>query len=284
MQRIRLAPDYEISRVIRGGWQMAGGHGARRLRRGGRGHGRLRRRRHHHLRLRRHLHRRRGADRRLPRRATARCAGAAALARIKVHTKCVPDLDLLPRLARADVAAIDRPLAAAARRRAARPRPVPLVGLRRPRLARGGAAGSTSCAREGKIDRLGGTNFDTEHMAAIADAGVPLVSMQVQYSLLDRRPEQALRAAAAARGVSLLCYGTVAGGFLGDRWLGAARAGASRSRTARSPSTSSSSTTSAAGTSSRRCSRRCAGSPTGTAPTSPRSRAPRSSPGLGSRR
>ena len=25
MQRIALAPDHEISRVIRGGWQMAGG-------------------------------------------------------------------------------------------------------------------------------------------------------------------------------------------------------------------------------------------------------------------
>ena len=28
MQRISLAPDYEISRVIRGGWQLASGHGA----------------------------------------------------------------------------------------------------------------------------------------------------------------------------------------------------------------------------------------------------------------
>ena len=73
---------------------------------------------------------------------------------------------------------------------------------------------------EGKIRHLGGTNFDSERMAAITGAGVPLVSMQVQYSLLDRRPEKAMRAAAAARGVSLLCYGTVAGGFLGDRWLG----------------------------------------------------------------
>ena len=27
VERIRLAPDYEISRVIRGGWQMADGHG-----------------------------------------------------------------------------------------------------------------------------------------------------------------------------------------------------------------------------------------------------------------
>ena len=28
MRRIKLAPDYEISRVIRGGWQLASGHGA----------------------------------------------------------------------------------------------------------------------------------------------------------------------------------------------------------------------------------------------------------------
>ncbi len=28
MQRITLAPAIEISRVIRGGWQLAGGHGA----------------------------------------------------------------------------------------------------------------------------------------------------------------------------------------------------------------------------------------------------------------
>ena len=40
-------------------------------------------------------------------------------------------------------------------------------------------------------------------------------------------------AAAADRGVALLCYGTVAGGFLSDRWLGAAGARRRRSRTAR---------------------------------------------------
>ena len=28
MQRITIAPNYDISRVIRGGWQLAGGHGA----------------------------------------------------------------------------------------------------------------------------------------------------------------------------------------------------------------------------------------------------------------
>ena len=50
--------------------------------------------------------------------------------------------------------------------------------------------------REGKIDRIGGTNFDTPTPARSLDAGVPLVSMQVQYSLLDARPEAGLAALA----------------------------------------------------------------------------------------
>jgi len=44
--------------------------------------------------------------------------------------------------------------------------------------------------------------------------------MQVQYSLLDARPEHALITAAREHDIHLLVYGTVAGGFLGDRWLG----------------------------------------------------------------
>lgn len=74
--------------------------------------------------------------------------------------------------------------------------------------------------KKGKILRIGGTNFDTSHLTAIRDAGVPMSSMQVQYSLLDRRPEKTLLAAAAANDVAIFCYGTVAGGFLGERWLG----------------------------------------------------------------
>jgi len=73
---------------------------------------------------------------------------------------------------------------------------------------------------EGKIDLIGGTNFDTPHTEKLVAAGVPLVSMQVQYSLLDARPENALVAAARKHDIHLLIYGTVAGGFLGDRWLG----------------------------------------------------------------
>jgi aryl-alcohol dehydrogenase-like predicted oxidoreductase len=45
--------------------------------------------------------------------------------------------------------------------------------------------------------------------------------MQTQYSLLDTRPEKALIALCAERGMKLLCYGTIAGGFLSERWLGA---------------------------------------------------------------
>ena len=69
---------------------------------------------------------------------------------------------------------------------------------------------------------MGGTNFDTPHSAALREAGVPLASMQVQYSLLDRRPEHGL----VTLGIPLLCYGTLAGGFFAERWLGAAEPGA----------------------------------------------------------
>jgi aryl-alcohol dehydrogenase-like predicted oxidoreductase len=74
--------------------------------------------------------------------------------------------------------------------------------------------------REGLIAHLGGTNFDSAHTLDMLEAGVPLVSMQVQYSLLDRRPAHALAAAGARHGMQLLCYGTLAGGFFSERWLG----------------------------------------------------------------
>src|SRR5262249_29660737 len=43
----------------------------------------------------------------------------------------------------------------------------------------------------------------------------------VQYSLLDARPEHGLAALAARHRIGLLCYGALAGGFLGERWLAA---------------------------------------------------------------
>jgi aryl-alcohol dehydrogenase-like predicted oxidoreductase len=72
----------------------------------------------------------------------------------------------------------------------------------------------------GKIAHLGVTNFDTASLAQLIEAGVPLISNQVQYSLLDERPARPMSAYCREHGVSLLCYGTVAGGFLSERWLG----------------------------------------------------------------
>ncbi|WP_394893406.1 aldo/keto reductase [Mesorhizobium sp. AaZ16] len=219
MQRIQLAPGYEISRVIRGGWQLAGGHGSVR------------------------------SDDPIADMiafadagvTTFDCAdiytgveeligrfrlryrdlrGQEALDRIRVHTKFVPDLDVLPRITKAYVeGVIDQSL------RRLNLDSLDLVQFHwwdydAPRWLEA-AQWLGELRREGKIRQIGGTNFDTDHILAIIQGGVPLVSMQVQYSLLDARPAKRMAAEAARHGVSLLCYGTVAGGFLGDKWLGA---------------------------------------------------------------
>jgi aryl-alcohol dehydrogenase-like predicted oxidoreductase len=72
----------------------------------------------------------------------------------------------------------------------------------------------------GKVRLIGATNFDTEHLRYLIDGGLPLISVQAQYSLLDRRPERRMAALARDTGVQLLAYGALAGGFLGDAWLG----------------------------------------------------------------
>ena len=218
VQRIRLAPDYEISRVIRGGWQMATGHGALRgddpigdmvaFADGGIttfdcadiytgveeliGRFRLRYR-----------------DLR----------GEVALERIKVHTKFVPDLDILSSITKSYVAGvIDQSL-----RRLHLDR-LDLVQFHwwdyaAPRWLET-AHWLDDLRRAGKIHKVSGTNFDTDHMLELVRGGVPLTSLQLQYSLLDQRPARRMVQAAMDNGVALLCYGTVAGGFLGDRWLG----------------------------------------------------------------
>lgn len=74
---------------------------------------------------------------------------------------------------------------------------------------------------EGKIRHVAVTNMDASRIARIQDAGVEVVSNQVQYSLLDRRAEGRLAARCAGTGTRLIAFGTLAGGFLSDRWLGA---------------------------------------------------------------
>jgi aryl-alcohol dehydrogenase-like predicted oxidoreductase/enamine deaminase RidA (YjgF/YER057c/UK114 family) len=73
---------------------------------------------------------------------------------------------------------------------------------------------------EGLIGEIGLTNFDAAHLhVALAD-GIPIVSNQVPCSLLDRRATGPLSEVCAAWGVKLLCYGTLQGGFLSEKWLG----------------------------------------------------------------
>ena len=74
---------------------------------------------------------------------------------------------------------------------------------------------------EGKIRHLALTNFDTEHLATIVRSGIRIVSNQVQYSMVDRRPQLRMAEFCRANGVGLLTYGTVCGGLLSDRYLGA---------------------------------------------------------------
>jgi aryl-alcohol dehydrogenase-like predicted oxidoreductase len=74
--------------------------------------------------------------------------------------------------------------------------------------------------RAGKIAHLGVTNFDTPHLQQVVEAGVPIVSHQLQYSLIDDRPDYRMVNFCRAQGIVLLCYGTVGGGFLSERWLG----------------------------------------------------------------
>jgi aryl-alcohol dehydrogenase-like predicted oxidoreductase len=73
---------------------------------------------------------------------------------------------------------------------------------------------------EGKIRHLALTNFDTERLRVIAGHGVPIVSNQVQYSLIDRRPEVRMAAFCRERAMTLLAYGTLLGGLLSEKYLG----------------------------------------------------------------
>ena len=215
-----LAPGYRIPRIVRGGWQLAGGHGAVDRERAVAEIGAF---------VAAGLNTVDGADIYTGVEALYGDFNARrqtqGLPPLQVHTKCVPDFDDLPRV---DAAYIRRIVDRSLQR----------LNVERLDLVQFhwwdyGVPGCVEAAqalaalqREGKIAHLGGTNFDTPHTVAMLDAGVPLVGMQVQYSLLDRRPAARLVPMGQARGVQLLCYGTLAGGFFSERWLGAAEPGA----------------------------------------------------------
>jgi aryl-alcohol dehydrogenase-like predicted oxidoreductase len=73
---------------------------------------------------------------------------------------------------------------------------------------------------EGKIRYLGLTNFDTEHLKMIVESGIRVVSNQVQFSLIDRRPEVQMIPFCQEHNIQLLTYGTLGGGLLSEKYLG----------------------------------------------------------------
>ena len=73
---------------------------------------------------------------------------------------------------------------------------------------------------EGKIKNVGLTNFDTERMQVMKDANLKIMSNQVQYSIVDRRPEVKMTRFLLENNTSLLAYGTICGGLMSERYLG----------------------------------------------------------------
>ena len=211
--RISLSGNYEISRIIKGGWHLAGDHG--------------------------------DIDPEQARKDMAafvdagittfdcadiytgverliggfRRAYPAHAKQVQIHTKFVPDLSDLRSVDRVHVEAIiDRSLTRLGQER------LDLVqfhwwDFRIPRYVET-ALELDRLRRTGKIARIGVTNFDTPRLKELVDAGIPITSHQVQYSLVDDRPNHGMVAYCRAQNIALLCYGTVCGGFLSERWLG----------------------------------------------------------------
>ena len=217
MERIEIRPEYSVSRIIKGGWHLAGGHGdiveEDALR-----------------------------DMLLFVKAgitTFDCADiytgveeligkflkqnksafdTGELPPVQIHTKYVPDYDALKTLKRVDTEKIiDRSLLR--------------LGVERLDLVQFAwwdykfenyvdtAIHLSELQKAGKIRYIGATNFDTKRLKQIIDAGVDIVSHQIQYSTLDHRPEPDMIILAKDYDFSILCYGSVAGGFLSDRYL-----------------------------------------------------------------
>ncbi|KAL8501194.1 hypothetical protein ACS0TY_020664 [Phlomoides rotata] len=77
----------------------------------------------------------------------------------------------------------------------------------------------TDLKEEGKIKTVALTNFDTERLHKILENGIPVVSNQVQHSIVDMRPQQKMAELCQHFGVKLITYGTVMGGLLSEKFL-----------------------------------------------------------------
>ncbi|MDB9309721.1 aldo/keto reductase [Aphanizomenon sp. CS-733/32] len=71
---------------------------------------------------------------------------------------------------------------------------------------------------EGKIKHLALTNFDTEHLQIITEAGIKIVSNQVQFSVVDRRPQVNMVNFCQEHDIKLFTYGSLCGGLLSEKY------------------------------------------------------------------
>jgi len=218
MQRIEIKPGYSVSKVIKGGWHLAGGHG--------------------------NINESKALEdmREFVKAGitTFDCADiytgveeligkfrekyqdefrAGELPPIQIHTKYVPDYSALATLKKEDtVKIIDRSLKRLKVER------LDLVQFSWWDYQFPGyvdaALHLSELQKSGKIRYIGITNFDTKRIQEMLDAGAEITTNQVQYSLLDRRVETNMTTLAQKHDIPFLCYGSVAGGFLSDRYLG----------------------------------------------------------------
>ena len=72
---------------------------------------------------------------------------------------------------------------------------------------------------EGLIGQLGLTNFDTAHLSIVLESGINVVSNQICFSLLDLRAANDMARLCVDKGVAIIAFGTLAGGFLTEKWL-----------------------------------------------------------------
>ncbi|XP_031110835.1 flagellar radial spoke protein 5 isoform X1 [Ipomoea triloba] len=77
----------------------------------------------------------------------------------------------------------------------------------------------TDLKEAGKIKTVALTNFDTERLQIILENDIPIVSNQVQHSIVDMRPQQKMAELCQLSGVKLITYGTVMGGLLSEKFL-----------------------------------------------------------------
>lgn len=137
---------------------------------------------------------------------------------LQLHTKFVPDLDSLKTLTKRDVEnIIDRSLYRLGVNE------IDLVQFHWwdfsiPRYVEVGHI-LRELQEKGKIKHIGVTNFDVLHLNELLESGLPIISNQVQFSVLDYRPENGMIHFCEKNDIKLLCYGTLAGGFLSQKYL-----------------------------------------------------------------